>query len=149
MSKSVIPRGATVIDGTGTEGGRSDVLLEDDRIAAVGNLGRVDADPVELSGLVLAPGFIDPHTHYDAQVTWDRDLTPSCWHGITSVIMGHCGYSVAPTRSDGRESVVLTLENVEGMSAQALREGIDWSFETFPEYLDSLAGVITVSTSEL
>jgi N-acyl-D-amino-acid deacylase len=139
MGRSAILRGATVVDGTGTEAARFDVLLEGDRISEVGKLGRVDADPVDLTGLVLAPGFIDPHTHYDAQVTWDQDLTPSCWHGITSVIMGHCGYSVAPTRPDGRESVVLTLENVEGMSAEALREGIEWSFETFPEYLDSLA----------
>src|SRR5262249_35465377 len=93
---------------------------------------------VDLDGLVLAPGFIDVHTHYDAQILWDGDLTPSSWHGVTSVVMGNCGFAVAPTRPEHRDLVVRTLENVEGMSMEALNEGIDWCFETFPQYLDAI-----------
>jgi N-acyl-D-amino-acid deacylase len=90
---------------------------------------------VDLTGLVLSPGFIDPHTHYDAQILWDADLTPSSWHGVTTVVMGNCGFTLAPTRPEHREVIVKTLEQVEGMSAEALDAGITWSFETFPEYL--------------
>ena len=84
------------------------------------------------------PGFIDIHTHYDAQILWDGDLTPSSWHGVTSVVMGNCGFGVAPTLPEHRDTIVRTLENVEGMSMEALEEGIDWCFETFPEYLDAI-----------
>src|SRR5271165_619128 len=94
---------------------------------------------MDLDGLVLAPGFIDIHTHYDAQILWDSDLTPSCWHGVTSVIMGNCGFGVAPTRPEHRDIIVRTLENVEGMSMEALNAGIDWCFETFPQYMSALA----------
>ena len=100
--------------------------------------GTAGADVVDLDGLVLAPGFIDVHTHYDAQVLWDGDLTPSSWHGVTSVVMGNCGFGVAPTRPEHRDLIVRLLENVEGMSMDALDAGIDWCFETFPEYLAAL-----------
>ena len=115
-----------------------------DRITRVGAPGELAADAgtrvVDLDGLTLAPGFIDIHTHYDAQILWDRDLTPSSWHGVTSVVMGNCGFGIAPTHPEHRETVVRTLENVEGMSMEALDDGIDWSFETFPEYLAALDG---------
>ena len=87
---------------------------------------------------MLAPGFIDCHTHYDAQVLWDPDLTPSCWHGVTTVVMGNCGFGIAPTKPEHRETIARTLENVEGMSVDALAAGIPWNFETFPEYLDAV-----------
>ena len=113
-----------------------------DRITAIGRPGELTpgrrTQVADLGGLALAPGFIDIHTHYDAQVLWDGDLTPSCWHGVTSVIMGNCGFGVAPTRPAHRETVVRTLENVEGMSMEALSAGIDWCFETFPQYLAAL-----------
>jgi len=128
-----------MFDGSGAPARRADVLVADGRIEKVGEIA---ADPdipeVNLEGLALAPGFIDIHTHYDAQVLWDPDLTPSCWHGVTSVVMGNCGFGVAPTRAEHREMIAYTLENVEGMSADALVAGIPWDFETFPEYLDSL-----------
>ena len=138
MSRTTL-RGAIVIDGTGAPGVRTDVTIEDDTIVAVGPDESV-GDVVDLDGLVLAPGFIDPHTHLDAQVLWDPDLTPSSWHGVTTAVVGNCGFGIAPAPPQHRETLVRTLENVEGMSADALRAGIDWAFETFPEYLDHLRG---------
>jgi N-acyl-D-aspartate/D-glutamate deacylase len=139
----VVLRGGQVIDGTGRPAFSADVGIEGGRIVAVGEISRLEAEDagaevVALDGLALAPGFIDIHTHYDAQVLWDPCLTPSCWHGVTSVVMGNCGFGVAPTRPDDRHRIVGTLENVEGMTATALESGIDWSFESFPEYLDAL-----------
>ena len=131
-------RGATVVDGTGSPGVIADVLVEDGAVVAVGDdIGAAD-ETVDLTGLVLAPGFIDPHTHYDAQVLWDRDLTPSSWHGVTTIVTGNCGFGIAPATPEGRELVMRTLENVEGMPLDALRAGIPWTFESFPEYLDAV-----------
>jgi len=137
-------RHASLIDGTGDPARMADVAVTGYRISAVGPPGELappspGAEVVELDGLALAPGFIDVHTHYDAQVLWDPDLTPSSWHGVTSVVMGNCGFGVAPTRPEHRDTIVRTLENVEGMSMEALNAGIDWCFETFPEYLATLA----------
>ena len=135
-------RHARLVDGTGSAARLADVAVSGGRISAIrptGDLAPEEATSVvDLSGLVLAPGFIDIHTHYDAQILWDGDLTPSGWHGVTSVVMGNCGFGVAPTRPDDRDTVVRTLENVEGMSADALTAGIDWCFESFPQYLDAL-----------
>lgn len=135
-------RGAELIDGTGAPARVADVAVTRDRITAVAAPGlltpEAGTEVVDLRGLVLAPGFIDVHTHYDAQILWDGDLTPSSWHGVTSVVMGNCGFGVAPTRPEHRDTIVRTFENVEGMSADALEEGIDWCFESFPEYLAAL-----------
>ena len=135
-------RGATLVDGTGGPARPADVAVEGDRITAVRSPGELSPLPdtrvVDLDGLVLAPGFIDVHTHYDAQILWDADLTPSSWHGVTSVVMGNCGFGVAPTRPEHRDIIVRTLENVEGMSMEALKAGIDWCFETFPEYMAAI-----------
>jgi N-acyl-D-aspartate/D-glutamate deacylase len=135
-------RGANLIDGSGAPARAADVAVAGDRIAAVGPPGELTSarhtEVVELDGLTLAPGFIDVHTHYDAQILWDPDLTPSSWHGVTSVVMGNCGFGVAPTRPQHRELIVRLLENVEGMSMDALDAGIDWCFESFPEYFAAL-----------
>ena len=132
----LILRNGTVIDGTGAERRSADVGVADGKIVAVGEVAPGNgAEEVDLEGLVLAPGFVDIHTHYDAQVLWDPDLTPSCWHGVTSVVVGNCGFGIAPTRPEHRETIARTLENVEGMAFDALVAGIDWQFETFPEYL--------------
>jgi N-acyl-D-aspartate/D-glutamate deacylase len=136
-------RQALLIDGTGAPGRPADVAVSEGRISAIAPPGSLSPAPrtevVDLDGLALAPGFIDIHTHYDAQILWDSDLTPSCWHGVTSVIMGNCGFGVAPTRPEHRDIIVRTLENVEGMSMEALNAGIDWCFETFPQYMSALA----------
>jgi N-acyl-D-aspartate/D-glutamate deacylase len=135
-------RGAAVIDGTGAPAREAEVAVAGDRVAAVAAPGELtpgaDTHVVDLDGLVLAPGFIDIHTHYDAQILWDGDLTPSSWHGVTSVVMGNCGFAVAPARPEHRDTIVRTFENVEGMSKESLDAGIDWCFETFPEYLTAL-----------
>src|SRR5260221_8429671 len=137
----VLLRGGRLVDGTGAPSRAADVAVAGNRIVAVrppGELAAGAAEVVDLDGLMLAPGFIDVHTHYDAQILWDGDLTPSSWHGVTSVVMGNCGFGVAPTRPEHRDTIVRTLENVEGMSIEALNAGIDWSFETFPDYLATL-----------
>jgi N-acyl-D-aspartate/D-glutamate deacylase len=105
-------------------------------------VGEVQHEPnareVDGTGLVVAPGFIDLHTHFDAQIFWDSDFTPSCWHGVTTVVQGNCGFGIAPTRPDDRENIMQTLENVEGMNLDTLRQGIDWVFESFPEYVAAI-----------
>jgi N-acyl-D-amino-acid deacylase len=132
-------RGARVVDGTGASERRADVLVANGMIEAVDEPGfATDAPEVDLDGLVLTPGFIDPHTHYDAQLLWDADATPSSWHGVTTVVTGNCGFGIAPTRPEHRSTMMRVLENVEGMSYDALAEGIPWTFETFPEYLDAI-----------
>ena len=131
-----------IVDGTGTPGYEGEVGIREGRVAAVGEAPGRAVETIDAAGQAVCPGFVDIHTHYDAQVMWDRMLTISPWHGVTTVVMGNCGFSVAPTRPEHRETIVRTLENVEGMTAAALREGLgeEWPFATFPEYLDAVEG---------
>lgn len=131
-------RGATVVDGLGTEPARADVGVKDGRIAAVGALGRDAAEVVDADGLCLSPGFVDVHTHYDAQVTWDPTLSPSSSLGVTTVVMGNCGFGIAPCPPPANETLMRNLSVVEGMDLDALRAGIRWEFTTFPDYMDFL-----------
>jgi len=133
-------RGGTLVDGTGAPGVPGDVAIRGDRIVAVGDVGARAARTIDATGCVVAPGFIDVHTHYDAQILWDRMLTISPWHGVTTVVMGNCGFGVAPTRPGDRGRILRTLEKVEGMSLATLEAGCgaDWPFETFPQYLDAI-----------
>lgn len=134
----LIIRGAEICDGTGAPRRRGDVAVRDGRIVEVGHVDGGARRTIEAAGLVLAPGFIDLHTHYDCQVSWDRLLTPSCWHGVTTVVMGNCGFTIAPCRPADRELLMRMLLYVEGMPTEALRAGIQWEWESFPEYLDTI-----------
>ncbi|HYE90490.1 MAG TPA: amidohydrolase family protein [Terriglobales bacterium] len=137
MSDLVI-RGGTIVDGTGAPARRGDVAIANGRITAIGDAPARGAREIDAGGLVVAPGFIDVHTHYDAQYTWDPYATSSIWHGVTTTVIGNCGFAIAPCRPADRELIMRTLVKVEGMSLAAMRAGITWGFETFPEYLDHL-----------
>ncbi len=141
---SILIRGGTVVDGTGAPGVRADVLITDDRITTIGvDLPADGVDTVlDAAGCVVAPGFIDIHTHYDAQVFWDPTLTPSSFHGVTTVVAGNCGFSIAPTRPEHRDLIARTLENVEDMDVDALAAGVPWDeFASFPEYLTAVGNL--------
>ena len=138
MSQTTVIRGGTVVDGTGAPGQRADVAVSEGHVTEVGTNLKGDVT-VDADGCVVAPGFIDIHTHYDAQVFWDPALTPSCYHGVTTVVAGNCGFSIAPVKPADRELIAHTLEKVEDMNPASLIAGIPWDFETFPEYLASIA----------
>jgi N-acyl-D-aspartate/D-glutamate deacylase len=131
-------RGGTLVDGSGNAAYVGAVGVRHGRIAALGDVRGTAKRTFDADGLIVAPGFVDIHTHYDAQVFWDRMLTISPWHGVTSVVVGNCGFGIAPTRPEHRQLILHTLESVEGMSIDALSAGIgeEWPFETFPEFLD-------------
>ena len=133
-------RGGTLVDGSGEPARRGDLAVRDGRIAAMGEVSGDAERTIDAEGRVVAPGFVDIHTHYDAQVFWDRMLSISPWHGVTSVVVGNCGFGIAPTRPEHRDLILRTLENVEGMSLDALRQGVgeEWPFETFPQFLDAI-----------
>jgi len=133
-------RGGTLVDGTGGEPKAGDVAISGGTIAALGEINGTAETVVDANGAVVAPGFIDIHTHYDAQVFWDRGLSISPWHGVTTVVMGNCGFGVAPTRAAHRDLILRTLEKVEGMSLDALYAGLgtNWPFESFPQFLDAI-----------
>ena len=136
MDGQLVLRGGTLVDGTGAPGRTADVAVRDGTIVAIGPKlsGTTELDA---SGQVVAPGFIDIHTHYDAQVFWDPDLTPSSFHGVTTVVAGNCGFSIAPNRGEGVELLVRTLQHVEDMSFDTLMAGVPWDeFESFSQYLD-------------
>jgi N-acyl-D-amino-acid deacylase len=132
--------GGTIVDGSGKPGYRGEVGIKDGRIVALGAVEGQAATVIDATGKIVAPGFIDIHTHYDAQIFWDRMLSVSPWHGVTTVIMGNCGFAIAPTRQAHQELIVQSLERVEGMNSDTLREGIGrWPFESFPQYLEAVA----------
>ncbi len=137
MTADLVIRGGTIFDGTGAAGRTGDVAITEGVISEIGpNLH--GTRELDASGCAVAPGFIDIHTHYDAQVFWDPALRPSSYHGVTTVVAGNCGFAIAPTRPEHQDTIVHTLENVEDMNPATLAAGISWDFETFPEYLDSV-----------
>jgi N-acyl-D-aspartate/D-glutamate deacylase len=132
--------GGKIIDGSGKPGRLGDVGIKGGKVVAMGAAPGEARETIDAAGKAVAPGFVDIHTHYDAQVMWDRMLSISPWHGVTTVVIGNCGFGVAPTRPNHRDLILRTLEKVEGMSLSALRLGLgpEWPFESFPEYLDAL-----------
>src|SRR5437868_5418866 len=128
--------GGEIVDGSGKKRFKGDVGITDGKVVALGAAPDTARETIDATGMVVSPGFVDIHTHYDAQVLWDPMLTISPWHGVTSVVVGNCGFGVAPTRPAHRELVLRTLENVEGMSLDALMAGLgaEWPFEAFPEF---------------
>ena len=135
MTLDLSIRGAEVVDGSGAPRFRADIGVADGRIAQIGRIRGPARRVIDADGLILAPGFIDGHTHMDAQVAWDPLGSCSCWHGVTSVVMGNCGFALAPCRPDEREWIARCLEAVEDIPASAMMAGIDWTWESFPDYL--------------
>ena len=138
MAHDLVIRGGFVVDGTGTPGRTGDVAVSGGRIAEVGAVSGRGTREVDAAGLVVAPGFIDPHTHYDPQLTWDPAASCTSWHGVTTIVTGNCGFTMAPCRPQDRLALMKMLEYVEGMSLEAMQKGMQWNFETFREYLDAL-----------
>jgi N-acyl-D-amino-acid deacylase len=132
--------GGTIVDGTGRAGFVGDIGVKDGKVVSLGKADGPATTTIDAAGRVVSPGFVDVHTHYDAQILWDRMLSISPWHGVTTTVIGNCGFGVAPTRAAHRKLILQTLEKVEGMSLDALQAGLGdaWPFETFPQYLDTL-----------
>ena len=137
MTYDLLIKNGTVIDGTGAPRHQADVAVKDGRIAEIGRIAAGAAKTIDADGLVVAPGFIDPHTHYDAQICWDPAISPSLWHGVTSVVMGNCGVGIAPCKPEAREVAMRDLVNVEAIPFEVLDAGITWDWVTFPEFLDA------------
>ncbi len=134
----VVVRGGTVMDGNGGVPFEADVAVKDGKIVAVGKVSGSGADEVDAKGMSVTPGFVDIHTHYDGQAMWDSHLAPSSWHGVTTVVMGNCGVGFAPVRKDTQEKVIALMEGVEDLPGPCLNEGLDFSWESFGEYLSAL-----------
>jgi len=135
----LVVRGGTIVDGSGGEPFVGDVAISGRRIAAVGKVDGRGAEEIDARGLIVTPGFVDIHTHYDGQVTWEHRLTPSSDHGVTTVLMGNCGVGFAPARPDQHQMIVKLMEGVEDIPEVVMTEGVPWNWETFTDYLDALA----------
>ena len=138
MAYDLLIKNGMLVDGTGAPARRADVAITGGKIAEIGRVSG-GATVIDAADLVVAPGFIDPHTHYDAQICWDGAVTPSSWHGVTSVIMGNCGVGIAPCKPKAREVAMRDLVNVEAIPFEVLNMGITWDWETFPEFLEAAA----------
>jgi N-acyl-D-aspartate/D-glutamate deacylase len=131
-------RGGTIVDGTGGDSFEGDVGIAGGKIVAVGKVAASGAEEIDARGLLVTPGFVDIHTHYDGQATWDSQLAPSSWHGVTTAVMGNCGVGFAPVKPGDRDRLVELMEGVEDIPGTALHEGLAWNWQSFPEYMDAL-----------
>ncbi len=141
MTYDLVVRGGTIADGTGVPLRSGDVAVRDGVIAAVGRVDGDGREEIDADGALVTPGFVDIHSHYDGQATWDARLTPSSWHGVTTVVMGNCGVGFAPVRARDHDRLVELMEGVEDIPGAALHEGLRWDWESFPEYLDAVERV--------
>lgn len=135
----LVIRGGAIYDGTGAESFTADVAIKAGKIAEIGAVAGQGVQEIDAQGLIVTPGFVDIHTHYDGQITWENTLRPSSGHGVTTVVMGNCGVGFAPAASDQRELVMKLMEGVEDVPMETMLEGLPWNWETFPEYMDALA----------
>ena len=135
----IVIRGGRIIDGTGKPAFSGDIAIEGDRIVAVGGKQGPGRRDIDAGSLLVTPGWVDIHTHYDGQAMWDPLLAPSCWHGVTTVMFGNCGVGFAPVRPEHRTELIDLMEAVEDIPGTALTEGLNWEWESFPDYLDALA----------
>ncbi|MBX9727866.1 MAG: D-aminoacylase [Sphingopyxis sp.] len=138
MAHDLVIRGGTIVDGSGGVPFTGDVAIDGDRISIVGTVTAQGREEIDATGCIVTPGFVDIHTHYDGQATWDQEMAPSSWHGVTTVVMGNCGVGFAPARPDRRDWLIGLMEGVEDIPGTALAEGMKWDWESFPEYLDAL-----------
>lgn len=134
----LVIRNGSLVDGTGTPARETDIAIRDGHIAAVGSKLARGAEEIDAKGLLVTPGFVDIHTHYDGQATWDERMQPSSWHGVTTLVMGNCGVGFAPCRPDDRDRLIRLMEGVEDIPFPVLSEGLPWDWESYPEYLDQL-----------
>ena len=134
----MIIRGGTIVDGTGDAPYQADIAVDGNSITAIGDIAGPARTVIDASGRIVTPGFVDIHTHYDGQATWDDEMAPSSWHGVTTVVMGNCGVGFAPAKPDKHDWLIGLMEGVEDIPGTALAEGMTWNWETFPEYLDAL-----------
>jgi N-acyl-D-aspartate/D-glutamate deacylase len=139
MAHDLVIRAGRVVDGSGAPARTADVAVDGSVITVVGRVGGPGAREIDADGALVTPGFVDIHTHYDGQATWDDQLAPSSWHGVTTVVMGNCGVGFAPVRPADHERLIELMEGVEDIPGAALHEGLSWNWQTFPEYLDALA----------
>lgn len=137
MNYDLIVRNGVVVDGSGAPGYRADLGITAGKIATIGQVSGQAAQEIDASGLVVSPGFIDHHTHYDAQICWDAMITPSSWHGVTTVLMGNCGVGLAPCKPQEREVATQDLVNIEAIPYEVLKAGLTWDWVTFPDYMDA------------
>ncbi len=138
MTHDLVIRGGLVLDGTGAPGFEADIAVEGGTIVQVGTVPGRGREELDARGLLVTPGFVDIHTHYDGQAVWDSHLAPSAWHGVTTALMGNCGVGFAPCRAADRGTLIELMEGVEDIPGPVLHEGLNWSWESFPEYLDTL-----------
>jgi N-acyl-D-aspartate/D-glutamate deacylase len=134
----IVIRGGTILDGTGSDGFSGDVAIDGDKLTQVGGKAGPGKREIDAKGLLVTPGWVDVHTHYDGQATWDPVLAPSSWHGVTTILFGNCGVGFAPVRKEHREGLIDLMEAIEDIPGTALAEGLKWDWESFPEYLDAL-----------
>ena len=134
----LVIRNGLVVDGTGAPARQADVAIDDGVVAAIGEVNDLGREEIDADGLLVTPGFVDIHTHFDGQITWDPLLTPSFWHGVTTVVFGNCGVGFAPAAPNRRDWLIGLMEGVEDIPGSALAEGMQWGWESFPEYLDFL-----------